>query len=351
MADIIDYEDDDYDDDPAPVRARRGYVEPAEPRRRWPKVVAIVLGVLLLVGAAIAGFYVFTLNSALGQVKRNTSMMPTSTAVRPSAATPAPEAAKKPLTFVLMGTDAADGGPPRSDSLMVAYLPSDRQHLYLVSFTRDMWVEIPGHGERKINAAYALGGPALTIETLESLLNVRMDHAASIDFDGFIHLTTLLGGVTVYNEYESQTNEFYFPKGEITISGEQALIYVRERKNLPEGDLSRAKRQRDVVTAIIKKATSAEVIANPFKLNEFISAASVVVQVDPGLTNGVVYRTASELKFTDDSIRSLQAPILGFGTSWDGQSINLVDWEGLNELAKAMQTDTMEEYYAAHPPQ
>lgn len=332
-------------DDAPVVPARRGMDDEPKRRRPWVRVLLIVLGALLTLGVAVAIFYAVSIDRALGGVTRNSTMMP-SASTRPEDDTSAgPEG---PLTFVLMGTDAEEGGAARSDSLMVAYLPADRQHLYLVSFTRDMWVTIPGHGKAKINAAYSLGGPALTIQTLESLLNVRMDHAAQIDFDGFIYLTTVLGGVTVYNEHASSTAGFTFPVGWITISGEQALVYCRERKTLPNGDLDRAKRQRDVVSAIVDKLTSPSVIANPITLNKLVGEVAHVVTVDDGLTNSVVYGLARQLKFGSGAIRSLQAPILGFGTSTDGQSINIVDEAGVAQLAEAMRSDTMEAYYEAH---
>ena len=97
-----------------------------------------------------------------------------------------------------MGSDSLgshDRG--RSDVLMLAHVPPGRDAVYVVSFPRDMWVEVPGRGHAKINAAYAYGGDALATRTLESLVGVRMDHAAKIDFEGFTGLTPELGGVTV----------------------------------------------------------------------------------------------------------------------------------------------------------
>ena len=67
---------------------------------------------------------------------------------------------------------------------MVAHVTGDRQHVYLISFPRDMWVEIPGRGNAKINAAYSWGGPALTVRTLENMLGVRMDHTVANPYSG-----------------------------------------------------------------------------------------------------------------------------------------------------------------------
>ena len=95
------------------------------------------------------------------------------------------------------------------------------------------------------------------MRTLEKLTGVRMDHVVVADFDGFIQLTTDLDGVTVTNKTAFSSHGYDYPKGEITISGEQALWFVRERKQLPRGDLDRAENQRNVIKAIVAKGLSA----------------------------------------------------------------------------------------------
>ena len=167
--------------------------------------------------------------------------------------------------------DASDAGAGRSDSLMVMHLAADRKDAYLISFPRDMYVDIPGYGKNKINAAYSFGGPQLAVATLEDLLHSRMDHVAIIDFDGFIGLTEELGGVTVMNEHASKSRGYTFPAGKITIKGDEALAFVRERYELPNGDLDRAERQRLVVKAILEKGLSPETIRNPAKFTGFVS--------------------------------------------------------------------------------
>jgi LCP family protein required for cell wall assembly len=152
-----------------------------------------------------------------------------------------------------MGSDSRDVGNGRSDVLMVMHRAADRKCAHMISCPRDMYVPIPGHGRNKINAAF--GGPALTVRTLEGLLNSRMDHVALIDFEGFINLTEELGGVTVYNKYASNSGGYKFPVGDVSLRGEQALAYVRERKQLPRGDLDRAERQRAVLQAIWRKGS------------------------------------------------------------------------------------------------
>lgn len=317
-------------------------------KRKGLRITAIVLAMIIGWIAGLGGFYTWSVSAALADMDRNESMMPTSSE-RPTRQPS--DLDGQALNFMLLGTDIDEYGSSRSDSLIVAHLTADRKHLYLISFTRDMWVYIPGHGYSKINAAYSLGGPALTVETVESLLDVPMDFAVAIDYDGFMELTTILGGVTVYNEFETVTEGVHLPQGYITIQGWEALSYVRERYNLPNGDLDRAARQRQVLKAIIEKATSPAVLGNPVKLSAMIKHVGSIAEVDSGLTGDVILSLATSLKFGPDSIRTLQAPISGFGKSPDGlQDVNVVDQYRLTQLGNALRDGTMEEYYLANQP-
>ena len=118
------------------------------------------------------------------------------------------------------------------------------------------------------------------VQTLESLLGTRMDHVVMVDFEGFIKLTESLGGVTVKNKNAFSSHGFDYPKGEITIAGEEALWFVRERKSLPNGDLDRAENQRMVIKAIVAKGLSPEIVANPTAFTGFISGVAEHVTVD-----------------------------------------------------------------------
>ena len=243
----------------------------------------------------------------------------------------------------------AAGGASRSDALMVMHLAGDRRSAYLISFPRDLWVPIPGHGHNKINAAYAFGGSALTIRTLEELLGVRMDHVAEVDFAGFVALADEVGGVRVYNTHPSRSGGYAFPAGYITLNGEQALAYVRDRKGLPRGDLDRAERQRSVVIAILAKGLSGDTISNPRRFIAFTAGVAQHIRVDPELTPKVLRRTALSLRLTPADIASVQAPVARFGRSPGGASIDVVDKAKMAELAAALQNDTMPDYLQRYP--
>ena len=230
--------------------------------------------------------YIYSIDRSVTQNIKRENVLPSDnpTAPRPSAD---PEATGA-LNFVLLGSDCrdpADSGAGRSDSIMVVHLNKAHDQAYIISFPRDMYVDIPGHGKNKINAAFAYGGTQLMVQTLEGLLGTRMDHVVMVDFEGFIKLTESLGGVTVKNKTAFSSHGFDYPKGEITIKGEEALWFVRERHTLPGGDLDRAENQRNVIKAIVAKGLSPEIIADPTAFTAFISDVAKHVTVDSSLTD------------------------------------------------------------------
>lgn len=308
--------------------------------------VAIALVVLLVV---VAGYYLIRVNSALDSVKRE-NFAPTG-ADRP--ALPVATGPQQPKTFVLIGSDSRGSADARSDSLMVVYLPSNRQHVYVVSVPRDTYVDIPGYGKAKINAAFSHGQVPLTMQTLENLFHVRMQHAVVVDFNGFIKLTDVLGGITVDNPEESWERAwqtpYHYPKGRITIRGQEALAYVRQRHELKDGDLGRALRQRLVIKGIITKALSMGVLANPATFGTLLDEVSKIVTVDNELTSDLIRTTVLSMRISSgEDVRGLQIPLSGFQMHPKAGAIDVLDEARMAKLAEAMQHDTMDAYYEAH---
>ena len=325
---------------------------PPARRRHRGLVIGLLLIAVLVAGAMVAtALYAGTINRSVTNNLQVGEDLPPDIPKDEDEAPRPPKVATKAVNYVIMGSDSRTPGETgaRSDVLMVAHLAGDRRSAALISFPRDMWVSIPGHGKNKINAAYALGGPQLTVRTLEGLLETRMDHTVLIDFEGFIQVTKDLGGVTVDNPHYSRTGAWEFPVGKITVEGDEALAYVRERKQLPQGDLDRAERQRLVAQAILRKTLSPEVIANPPRFNRIVGSVAKQVTVDRGLTGSKLRDTALSIRFSPDRITSLQAPISGFGTSADGQSIDVVDQRKLAELAAALRADDLRSYLRRYP--
>jgi LCP family protein required for cell wall assembly len=317
-------------------------------RRLLPK---ILIGVAVLLVAAIGAglIYAATIDRSLTKnLTRGVELPADESSIRP------PKEAQETgtLNYVLLGSDSRDPdseGNGRSDTILVVHLNAKRDKAYIISFPRDMYVTVPGYGKNKINAAFAFGGAPLAVRTLENLTDVRMDHVVLIDFEGFIRLTEDLGGVTVTNKTAFSTQGFDYPEGKITIAGEEALWFVRERKLLPGGDLARAENQRNVIKAIVQKGLSAEVISDPGRFITFIGNVAKHLTVDNDLSDAEIRRTALSLRLTGKDIQLLQAPISGFATTSDGQSIDVVDTAKMAELASAMKKDKLSEYVKKYP--
>jgi LCP family protein required for cell wall assembly len=320
------------------------------PRRRrlLPK---ILIGVaVLLVAAMGAGLlYAATIDRSLTtNLNRGVELPTDESSLRP------PKEADETgtLNYVLLGSDSRDPGNEgngRSDTILVVHLNAKRDKAYIISFPRDMWVNVPGYGRNKINAAFAFGGAPLAVRTLEDLTGVRMDHVVLIDFEGFIRLTEDLDGVTVTNKNSFSSHGFDYPEGKITIAGEEALWFVRERKLLPGGDLARAENQRNVIKAIMQKGLSAQVISDPRTFISFVGDVAKHLTVDNDLSDAELRRTALSLRLTGKDIELLQAPISGFDTTGDGQSIDVVDKAKMAELAQAMKKDKLSDYVKKYP--
>jgi len=327
----------------------------AAPRRRrrrvWPRVL-IVAAVVLVLALAAAAIYAVTIERSVTQNITRGVDLPGDTPSPGQTARPTKEPLETgTLNYVLLGSDSRDPnneGNGRSDSIMVVHLNAKRNKAYIISFPRDMYVDIPGYGKNKLNAAFAFGGAPLTVRTLENITGVRMDHVVLVDFEGFIQLTEDLDGVTVVNKTAFTSHGFDYPKGKITIKGERALWFVRERHSLPGGDLARAENQRSVIKAVVEKGLSAGVVSDPATFTKFMGNVAKNLVVDNSLSDDEIRRTAVSLRLSSKNIELMQAPLSGFGSA-EGQSIDIVDQAKLDELSKALKNDKVEDYLKKYP--
>ena len=322
---------------------------PTPKRRRLLPKILIGVAVVLVVAIGAGLLYAATIDRSLTKnLNRGVELPADESSLRP------PKEAQETgtLNYVLLGSDSRDPGNEgngRSDTILVVHLNAKRDKAYIISFPRDMYVNVPGYGKNKINAAFAFGGAPLAVRTLEDLTGVRMDHVVLIDFEGFIRLTEDLRGVTVTNKNAFSSHGFEYPEGKITIAGEEALWFVRERKQLPGGDLDRAENQRNVIKAIAQKGLSVQVLSDPGTFINFVGNVARHLTVDNDLSDAEIRRTALSLRLTGKDIELLQAPISGFATTSDGQSIDVVDTVKMAELAQAMKKDKLSEYVKKYP--
>jgi LCP family protein required for cell wall assembly len=239
-------------------------------------------------------------------------------------------------------------GAQRADTIMLVHLPADRGRVYLVSFPRDAWVPIQGHGNAKLNAAFSFGGPPLLITTIERLTGVRVDHFAILDFEGFRSMTDALGGVTVrvVRTVRDPARQVVWPAGTHHLDGARALDFVRQRHNLPGGDLGRIKRQQAFLKALAGQVVDRGTLANPLKLNAFLEASTKAVSVDESLTISRLRSLALQFRPVHaGDIVFVTAPIAGMGTE-GRQSVVYLDLVKGRPLYRALRADVVEEYLA-----
>ncbi len=304
-------------------------------RRHKALTVLCLLALVLIIGV---GSWLFVLNSKIDDIPRFDADFDRDD--RPSRSQP-----DEALNVLLVGVDGrGDDVRERlqegdtgllSDTMMIWHLSEDHQSSQVVSFPRDSWVEVPGRGEAKLNAAFSWGGPELLVQTLEDTLDIYIDHVAVVDFEGFRGITDTLGGV----ELETADG------GKEHFDGDEALEYVRERKSLPGGDFDRIDRQQNFLRQVLFDATRSGTRMNPVTVTNLIGDLGKLLVLDDDFTNdeirdlglNVVTRGAGEVDwmtaFTD-----------GTGTSDDGQSIVLLNVEKSRELMAAISRDEFDEY-------
>lgn len=265
-------------------------------------------------------------------------------------------AQKKPgdgsMNILLIGSDARPGDKDsRSDSLMVAHIDASRENVYLVSIPRDVYTDIPGHPKQKVNAAYELGGPSLTVETVQNLLGIHIDHVAITNFNGFMDLVDTVGGVTVNNPFDGcdDNQNKCWKSGSLTMDKNEALSYVRWRHGLPEGDISRTQNQQRVVKAIAEKLVTSGALMSPSKVDDISNKLSNSVTLDETMTNDVIIDLAKSTKIrSSDDIKSVGVPISGFGSDPTYGSVDLLDESKMAQLRQSLGNDSMEQYYSSN---
>jgi LCP family protein required for cell wall assembly len=264
------------------------------PGRRGRRIALILGTAVVVLIAGVAGTY-FWLN---GKLNRSVTLPTTSLT---SAGT----------NWLITGSDSRAGlsraeidalhvgfdeGTLNSDSIMLLHMGSGRP--VLISIPRDSYVNIPGHGYNKINAALAYGGANLLIQTVENVTGLKIDHYMGIGFGGLVAVVNKIGGVqiclkTAINDSYSGVN---LPAGCHDLNGDQALAFVRDRHSFATEDLQRIQDQRAFISALLKKATSPGVYLNPFTALPFGSTAASSMSVDQGTSLLDLVHAASALR-------------------------------------------------------
>jgi polyisoprenyl-teichoic acid--peptidoglycan teichoic acid transferase len=232
-------------------------------KKKWPKVVGIVLLLLVLGGGVYAYTIWHSLNDAVGAmhdpVKREKSE---------KRAEKVTFKEKDPFSVLLLGTDGSferKGDVGRSDSMIVLTVNPNEKSVKMLSIPRDTRTEIVDKGTvDKINHAYAFGsakggpseGAEWAMNTVENMLDIPIDYYATINMDGFKDIVNAVGGVTVNNDLDFTYEGIHFAKGQVELDGKKALAFSRMRYEDPRGDFGRQLRQRDIIQGVIREGAS-----------------------------------------------------------------------------------------------
>ncbi len=280
-----------------PRHAARHRAETPRRRRLIRLGVVVATSLALVVGIGVSLVY--------RKLDGNLEVVDTDALIgddRPDAAT----GPRKPLNVLLIGSDSRTGTDVEgawasglSDTTILLHISGDRTRAYGVSIPRDSMVERPtciddetgaeipaSNGLEMFNAAFAYGGPACTIKTVESMTDIRINHFVEVNFNGFRDMVDALDGVPICvpEEVNDTYGKIYLPAGSYVADGDRALDYVRTRTAISNnGDIGRMRRQQAFLAAMTNKAVSLGTLANPVKLYNFLDAATSSIRLDERL--------------------------------------------------------------------
>nr|WP_106965049.1 LCP family protein [Amycolatopsis orientalis] len=342
---------------------------PPEPERRKGRVTRITrrvaIGLVSLLALSGTGYAYVTKDKLQDNVATADILTPR------EGEPPAPPADDGGTDILLVGSDARtdqQGNPlPLSmlkslrtedkagintDTIILLRIPKNGGKASAVSIPRDSWVDVPGRGKAKINSAYGVAkaraeqeeraqgerdqakiardsdaaGRRALVQTVQDLTQARIDHYAEVNLLGFYLITEAVGGVPVCLNHATSDKDSgaNFRRGVQTVSGGEALSFVRQRKNLPNGDLDRIKRQQAFLSSALRKVLSAGTLANPSTLNSLMDAVHRSFVLDDGLD---VLEFAQQVKgVASGDLTFATIPVITTnGRSEDGQSIVEVD--------------------------
>jgi polyisoprenyl-teichoic acid--peptidoglycan teichoic acid transferase len=219
---------------------------------------------------------------------------------------------KDPFSLLMLGVDERSGDKGRSDTMIVLTVNPNQNSIKMLSIPRDTRTNIVGHGTvDKINHAYAFGGPEMSMDTVEEFLDIPIDYYMKLNMEGFKDIVDAVGGVTVNNNLDFSYGGVHFPLGEITLDGNDALIYTRMRKEDPNGDFGRQQRQRMIIQGVIKKGASLNSITNYGDILDALGS-----NIKTNLTFSEMVDIQKNYKNTSKNIEHVT--ISGAGTKIDG---------------------------------
>jgi polyisoprenyl-teichoic acid--peptidoglycan teichoic acid transferase len=233
---------------------------------------------------------------------------------------------KDPIFILALGSDSREGTPIErglSDSIHIIAINPERRRVSILGFPRDAYVPIPGHGSNKINGAMPLGGPELTVQTVENLTGVRFDYYVLTSFDGVQAAVDDIGGLTIdvpfpMSDPFSRTD---FDAGVQTLNGHDTLAFARDRHSLTSGDFGRSENQGRVLLAALEQLRK-EYAKDPAVLFDYIGAGLRNVQTDLSTQETLTFAFAA-LSINPTHVQNMVAPGT-LGTVGTMSTVNLL---------------------------
>jgi len=326
---------------PSPAQQRLMTRVALSRRARRQRAVLITCGVIsALVLVVSGGAWALTgyVNGGFGRVNAGTAGTP------PSG----------PLNMLVAGVDRRAGltaaqqaelhvghdVSANSDTMMLVHVSADHNAVTVVSLPRDSWVNIPGHGMNKINAAYGLGGPKLMVQTVEQATGVTIDNYIEVNFLGFVKVIDALGGVDIClpQAVSDPDSGLSLSAGKHHVDGITALKYARDRHSFASEDLARIDNQQRLLASLLNGAISGGTLANPLRLSRFLAATLAAVKVDSGLNVAALADRMRSISPGNVSFTTVPIANANYLTS-TGQSAVQWDTQAADRLFGAINSD------------
>ncbi|MFZ3678396.1 LCP family protein [Enterococcus faecalis] len=299
-------------------------------KSRGKKIFLIILGIVVVLVLAVVGVGTKLYLDLSHSIKETYQTVERAEGPR---TTPVDLAKQESFSVLLMGIDTGDLGrvdQGRSDTMMVATVSPEDKQTTIVSIPRDTYVEIVGHNTTdKINHAYAFGGAAMAMDTVQNYLDIPIDHYVSINKKGLKELVDAVGGIEVNNDITFSQDGYDFTIGKTTLDGDQALAYSRMRYEDPNGDYGRQERQRKIVEGIARKVLSLNGISNN---QSVLNALETNMRTDMSFTD--MRKIAFDYRDAFGTIK--QDQMQGEGFMQDGISYQRVSDQELERVQKEL---------------
>ena len=300
-------------------------------RRTWPQRFLIAFNSVFIVGALIGAGTLAYAKRTVGDINRYR--------ISGIATLESQGLGDQPRNFLIVGADSDDGlaindparagrdktvGGVRSDTIMIVRLDPKSGQAKILSFPRDLWVDIPGKSRNRINAALQFGGPDLLISTIKYNFDIDINHYVQVNFAGFQELVKLIGGVPVYFSSpvrDANSGLNVENPGCTTLDENGALSYVRSRHlkfydadrgkwvSDPTGDLGRISRQQDFIKRVLKRAIN-QGARNPAKLTRMVDVGIQNITLDQGTTPGDLVALGQAFRtFDPNELQTFSLPV------------------------------------------